>query len=401
MNETVSILIPCFNGELYVKKLFNTILNQTYQNMEIIFVNDGSTDNTEEIALSYKKILNEKGISFIYFKQSNKGQAAAINTALKFIHGKYVMWIDADDYLSFDHIEKKVTYLEQHAEVAVVMCKGVRVDEFSKIVGSLGEESAKGNLFEDILLENRRCTPGLYMVRSDVLRNSIHKMKIIESRVGQNFQLLLPITYKNNVGYINDKLFFYLERKDSHSHNIKGLTQLYKRINDVLKLKKDVLQTMDISFSYMKFLNELLEMKYIYSVTKLVSETSISDREELIVKEIIQSMFSSKWMFFPQNKKIFIWGACKKNYRLKEYMEQYTNIQIEGFIESVEKDSVYYVIKPEKIEKESMFIFVPLGFHQEIVDILNKKGFSKHEMCYLQYQIILSLEGDFYNEIIQ
>ena len=76
-NPLVSVITPCYNGEAYLDRYFNSILNQTYRPLELIFVNDGSTDRTAEIAERYAPVLKESDISFIYLHQENAGQAAA------------------------------------------------------------------------------------------------------------------------------------------------------------------------------------------------------------------------------------------------------------------------------------------------------------------------------------
>lgn len=97
MNPKVSIITPCYNGEHKISKFLDSLLNQTYNNIELIVVNDGSLDKTEEVINSYKEKLISKGMDFIYLYQSNQGQAAAINNALKYFTGKYLMWPDSDD----------------------------------------------------------------------------------------------------------------------------------------------------------------------------------------------------------------------------------------------------------------------------------------------------------------
>ena len=93
----VSIITPCYNGEAFLKRYFESILNQTYPNLELIFINDGSTYRTEEIALSYRERLEKRGITYIYEKQENAGQAAALNRGLKLFTGEYLTWPDSDD----------------------------------------------------------------------------------------------------------------------------------------------------------------------------------------------------------------------------------------------------------------------------------------------------------------
>ena len=125
----VSIITPCYNGTTYVHRLVESVLNQTYDHIELIFINDGSTDNTEEIVLSYKSKFEERGIGFTYVYQENAGQAAAVNKGLKIFKGEYLTWPDSDDWMTEDCIEKKVDFLEQHPEYGMVMCRIAVVDE--------------------------------------------------------------------------------------------------------------------------------------------------------------------------------------------------------------------------------------------------------------------------------
>ncbi len=99
MKTLVSILIPAYNAEKWVGAAIDSALNQTWTNIEIVVVNDGSTDNTLNIAKSYKSGL----VNII--NQENKGSSAARNQALRAAQGDYIQWLDADDLLARDKIE--------------------------------------------------------------------------------------------------------------------------------------------------------------------------------------------------------------------------------------------------------------------------------------------------------
>jgi len=107
MKPLVSLISPCYNGESYITRFLDSILNQTYPNLELLIINDGSTDRTEEIILNYESDFILKGYTLIYIYQDNAGQSAAINKALPIFKGKYLSWVDSDDYLPVDAIEKK------------------------------------------------------------------------------------------------------------------------------------------------------------------------------------------------------------------------------------------------------------------------------------------------------
>ena len=96
-----SVIVPIYNSEKYIKKCLDSLVNQTFKNIEIILVNDGSTDNSEDIIKQY---LKDKRI--IYLKKENGGQASARNLGLSKAKGDYISFIDSDDYVDLDMFEK-------------------------------------------------------------------------------------------------------------------------------------------------------------------------------------------------------------------------------------------------------------------------------------------------------
>ncbi len=102
----VSILIPVYNSEKYVSETIKSALNQTYKNIEIIIVDDGSTDRSWELIEGYKKRYPHR---IKAFKQENKGACAARNKAFSESRGDYIQWLDSDDILEFNKIEKQLS----------------------------------------------------------------------------------------------------------------------------------------------------------------------------------------------------------------------------------------------------------------------------------------------------
>lgn len=110
LQKLVSIIIPAYNVENYVSQTLETIIRQTYHNMEIIIVNDGSTDGTEKIIQEYAK----KDNRIIIFNQINKGLSAARNSGLKIAKGEYLCIFDADDIMMPEKIELQFNLLEDN-----------------------------------------------------------------------------------------------------------------------------------------------------------------------------------------------------------------------------------------------------------------------------------------------
>lgn len=99
----VSVIIPVFNAEKYLSKCIDSVLSQTCPALELILVNDGSTDRSEEIINTY--IQDDR---VVYLKQENKGVSAARNLGLSRASGEYIIFVDSDDYLISDSLDKRI-----------------------------------------------------------------------------------------------------------------------------------------------------------------------------------------------------------------------------------------------------------------------------------------------------
>ena len=104
----VSIITPVYNGEKYIEKCIESVLNQTYKNLEMIIVDDGSIDNSENIIKKYTK--ENSFIKYIKLKE-NRGISNARNVALKNATGRFVAFLDCDDIYYKDKIKKQVNFM--------------------------------------------------------------------------------------------------------------------------------------------------------------------------------------------------------------------------------------------------------------------------------------------------
>jgi len=100
-NPKVSVIVPIYNVEKYLRECLDSIQNQTYTDFECIMINDGSEDKSREIAESY---LNDK--RFILVNQSNSGQSVARNKGIKMSRGKFLCFVDSDDIINIKLLEK-------------------------------------------------------------------------------------------------------------------------------------------------------------------------------------------------------------------------------------------------------------------------------------------------------
>lgn len=265
-NKKISVLIPCYNSEKYLKRLFESLLNQTITDFEIIIVNDGSTDNSEKIILEYKKKFKSKKINLIYLVQENKGQASAINNALKYVNTEYMIWTDSDDYYEIDAFEVLSKVLDENKKISYVKGNPIFRNENDLSIIEIPKpiEEKKTNLFEDYLFvtNNVCCFCGIVMMRVNDFKKANGGMEIYESRAGQNWQLLLPISYFYKGKYINHNIYNYVVRKQSHSHSISTDQQYYKRTYELEDVIISVLNHINMDNEIRKKYIRKIQKKY-------------------------------------------------------------------------------------------------------------------------------------------
>lgn len=278
MDKKVSIITPCLNGEAFVARYLDSILSQTYKNIELIFVNDGSTDKTEEIVKSYISKFEVKGMKLIYIYQENAGQAAALNKGLKVFSGDYLTWPDSDDILSVDSIEKKVEFLEKNYQYGLVrtdakVVEEIDIDKVKWYFGKNNSNKFKEELFIDFIIENKVWfAPGCYMVRVSSFIEVNTERRIYEGSGGQNWQMLLPISYKYKCGYIDEPLYTYVVRDNSHSHSTVTINQQLKRCDEHEDTLVNTIKSINMTDSERKKYLYIVKEKYVRKRFNLASE---------------------------------------------------------------------------------------------------------------------------------
>ncbi len=223
MNSLVSIVSPCYNGEKYIGRYLDAIISQTYRPLELILVNDGSKDKTDEIISSYKEKLENDDIIFKYIKKENAGTGEAVNDGLKLATGDFLIWPDTDDVLLPNSIEERVKFLENNKEFAFVYSDGEAYFEsnldnpIKKIQAIIPND---GYLFENVISGNVVFNPCGYMLRMSAFVDVNPSKSIYPSRYGQNIQMLMPISYKYKCGHLKKVLYKRIDRENSLSKRV-------------------------------------------------------------------------------------------------------------------------------------------------------------------------------------
>lgn len=236
MKHKFSLIIPAYNVEKYIKKCLDSVLNQTYNNYEIIIINDGSTDNTSKILESYK---SNKKIKII--NQENKGLSNARNTGVSNAKGDYILFIDSDDFIEKELLE----ILNKTINDEDLVRFQIRIlDETNKIIKEYKEETfnnlngieAFNKLSKYNLVELAVC----YAYKKDTFLKNNYKFE--EKTYHEDFGLIPYIIISSKkVTSINYIGYNYLQRKNSIMNNTDYEKEI-KKSNDVLKHYKNLIK---------------------------------------------------------------------------------------------------------------------------------------------------------------
>lgn len=392
MESWVAIMIPCYNGAPFLNVLMNCLINQTYNRLHVIIVDDGSTDQSGGIIIEYKRKIEAQGKKLTYIKQDNKGLAGAINTALSHVDEEYLTWMDIDDRISNDHIEKLVEALKKNTEFKWVSCRGYVYDEnnmFEKI-GELGKRRYDEKRYaEDLLFHRVNCTPGLYMLRTEAFKIANNGMSIFcEGHIqGQNMQMLLPMAFMyGKPYYLNEFLFHYTVRKSSLSHNAgDNIFHIMEYIDHIHTIKTKVIEmNRYISLEYKKKLKRKLiffnEKWSLESLCKL----NVDESDEFI-KEIFDKYLNCSSI---KNRCVRIWGFYHVGIWLYDALKNaYPHYRF-GYVESDKRKCGNLVKYKDEIDVNDDYIISLLQFHTEIEELLHKKSFSTiKDYLYFQKEI--------------
>lgn len=326
MEEKVSVVTPCYNGEDYVKRFLNSILEQTYNNIELIFINDGSTDKTEEIVKSYKSKFKENNIDFKYIYQENAGQAAALNKGLKAFNGDYLTWPDSDDILTPDSIEKKVEFLEKNEEYKLVRtdAKVVKEDDFNHTIRFLSNKHKnrfKEKLFDDLILENHVWfAGGCHLVKKEAFLEANPEREIYISNGGQNWQMLLPVVKKFKCGYIDESLYIVVARHNSHSRSLNTLNEKLNRAEEHRNILLNTISGLDVDQDkYFKIIDEKYKRKKFYLAVNYKNK-ELADEYYNIFRNKYEIDFKDKLHYIRTKNRIFdfLFKVGRKLYSLAQ-----------------------------------------------------------------------------------
>lgn len=263
----VSIIVPCYNVANTLSRFLDSVMEQTYQNIQVIAVNDGSTDDTESILKKYQQFFLQKGMVFDYIYQDNQGLGAAINTGLKYIKGDYLCWADPDDFFVETSIQERIEILENNDEYDIVSSDAYyyKFNDLNNPVqratdGLIHKDDP--NQFEYLLFEQSHFCPGCHMLRMSAFDKVNPNREIFPAKRGQNWQLLLPMYYKYHRYYLDKPLYNYILYPNSMSRGDSDLVSVVLRLNEHETILVETINKIDMEIDEKKKYLNLVKIRY-------------------------------------------------------------------------------------------------------------------------------------------
>lgn len=293
MEALVSIIIPIYNVEKYLEKCIKSIINQTYRNLEIILINDGSTDESANICEKYKNQDNR----IVFINKKNGGAASAKNEGLKVAKGDYITFVDSDDFIELDMIEYMVNTIKKYNS-DIVQCnftnlykntekfkqdkiieQKITSKDFLELFLTKWDSSLfwnklfKREVIENIFFKEGRCIDDEFFTYKCVINS---KNIVTSNKIVYNYRMRKSGVMKSESSQkqiLKDRIDYLYERYEL-------VTQIYEDLDDIF-LENLLTYYLIISRNY--FIDKNI-LEYMKSKLKLIKGKIIVSHINIIIK---------------------------------------------------------------------------------------------------------------------
>lgn len=394
MNDLISVIIPVYNVEDYLEQCMKSVLAQSYKNIEIILVDDGSTDSSGKMCDEYKKKYN----NVVVVHKENGGLASARKAGVKIARGVYTVCVDSDDWID----EEMLSYLHHRiinskCEIAVSNMilefedTGVREEMICSLRPGVYNLSEEDNLLYRQFLVDDAGIGVLHGICGKMIETALYRenqMNVPETvSVGEDAACMYPCYMQANRVYITEGTFYhYRQRKGSVLHGIsKNILNNWETLFNFLE-EKCKYNNPDIQ----RIVYENLE-KFIYRRIMI----SINSRFENVIekKAVIQNLNPGKVFGFPfrsvkKNSRIVLYGAGRvgKSYYLQ--LQNACYCYLKGIYDSAPSGNLgsFVIQGPEEL-KQASFDYIVIAVLQEtmaksIIRMLKDNGIPQEKIIW-------------------
>lgn len=281
MNDLVTIIVPVFNAERYLTKCIESIIHQKYKNIELIMINDGSTDES----LKIMKQFAEKDSRIVIIDEKNKGVSHARNIGMDAAQGEYIMFVDADDYIDEKTVERLI-YKAKSNNVDIVRFNGYIEDRNSKynplgmindgeILNSCEHEKEIIEIFNSPDRSIQCYSPFLFLKNTN-LKKFNERLSYLEDKL---FYLENLLNNKKTL-FLNERLYYYRFNDQSKTKNISMFGQ---NIDNILEAHIEIVSFIKkIDSIYENLMKNSTMVLILYRIEYLAENTRYSDFKKYI-----------------------------------------------------------------------------------------------------------------------
>lgn len=301
----ISIIIPVYNAEKHIEKCLDSLMIQTIkEKIEIIIINDGSTDNSEKVIKGY---IEKHGVDKIkYYSKKNEGVAKTRNFGIEKATSNYIFFVDSDDYISEQTIEKIKPYIDENIDL--IKFKLQRVNQKGEIIekvdGPIFEKTTGQEAFDKMYSEDKLIdSPCVYIMKKELFTKNNFKF---QRTYHEDFGLIpLIIVSAKTVVSIPDYLYQYVQapnsitRNEDYKKTLKKMDEVLAHYDNMLKeiekieLSKRTKENLKIYYTNaiilkLQELKEKDKSKYIHEIKKRKMQNNIRARNlKQLIKKII------------------------------------------------------------------------------------------------------------------
>lgn len=240
MQEKISVLIPAYNAETFLKRCMDSVLQQTYPHLEVVIVNDGSKDGTLSLCRQYAAA--DPRVRVI--DQENRGVAATRNTALEAVSGDYILFVDADDWIERDMIEKMLYAIQKTKDADIAFCKHDFADRVNDVDRSSDTHQREVWDQTQQQLEFMKHSRMTGMLWNKLIRSSLFASVRFDPSVGygEDAQALWRVLkHSRNMVVLDETLYHHVMEAQSISHQSYS-SKKFSSIKMWKEIEQDVLE---------------------------------------------------------------------------------------------------------------------------------------------------------------
>lgn len=336
--ELISVVVIVYNVKRYLKECIDSIINQSYQNLDIVLVDDGSTDGSSQLCDQFAK--EDKRISVVH--KENGGLVSARKMGIKAAKGEYIAFVDGDDWIDEDMYEK--LYLFSKIFAADIVLSGiirekpdeVKCDYNAVPNGYYDKENLEKNIYPDMMYAKDKCSPLIdpslcnKLFKTELIRDTLLKVDSDIFYLGEDAATTFPCLLKAESVYVTDFCMYH------HRIIIKNKSSVYKRekvYERLVLFYKNLTSNLKDS-SYSEIMLPQVNGYFLHLLNSITKETINFDimlfcrnllfhKEETATPQMEMNMYKFPVGQFMKYKKIVLYGAGKVG---QEYYRQITSL---------------------------------------------------------------------------